>query len=107
MIGADPDVTSRFHSGAITVRGGRGANNGQYANKEVDALLEEGGRTFDIEKRRAIYNQIQAQIREDLPLLPIFQAMTVRGHKEGIEGIKPNINTRIDTWNAGEYYWNR
>ncbi len=107
MIGADPDVTSRFHSGAITVQGGRGANNAQYVNKEVDALLEEGGRTFDIEKRRAIYNQVQAKIREDLPLLPIFQAMTVRGHKEGIEGIKPNINTRIDTWNAGEYYWNR
>ncbi|MFD2238004.1 peptide ABC transporter substrate-binding protein [Aureimonas populi] len=106
MTGSDPDVTSRFHSEAITVRGGRGANNGQYVNPEVDALLEEGGRTFDPEARRAIYNEVQEKIRADLPLLPMFQSVTVRGHKEGVEGIRPNINTRIDTWNTAAYYWN-
>lgn len=107
LVGADPDVTSRFHSSAIAVQGGRGANNGQYVNKDVDVLLEEGARTFDREARRTIYNKVQGHIREDLPLLPIFQSMTVRGHKEGIEGIVPNINTRIDTWNAAAYFWNR
>lgn len=107
MTGADPDVTSRFHSGAITIKGGRGANNGQYANEEVDTLLEEGGRTFDPEARRAIYNKVQEKIRADLPLLPIFQTVTVRGHKAGIEGIVPNINTRIDTWHAAAYRWKK
>ena len=101
----DPDVTSRFHSGAIPVQGGRGANNNQYVNPEVDALLEEGTRTFDPEARREIYWQVQEKLREDLPLLPIFQYTTVRGHKEGLKGIEPNINTRIDTWHAAAYYW--
>ncbi|GHC62467.1 peptide ABC transporter substrate-binding protein [Limoniibacter endophyticus] len=105
MIGADPDVTSRFHSDAIPAQGGRGANNGQYKNPEVDALLEEGGKTFDQEARKAIYRQVQEKIRADLPLLPLYQNMTVRGRKEGIEGVEPNINTRIDTWNTAAYYW--
>tara|TARA_R110002051_G_scaffold36358_2_gene79120 strand:+ start:29656 stop:31329 length:1674 start_codon:yes stop_codon:yes gene_type:complete len=105
MIGADPDVTYRFHSEAIPAQGGRGANTGQYKNPEVDALLEEGGKTFDQEKRKAIYREVQEKIRADLPFLPLFQNMTVRGRDEGIEGVQPNINTRIDTWNAGSYYW--
>lgn len=105
MVGGDPDVTSRFHSGAIPIQGGRGANNNQYVNPEVDALLEEGTRTFDPEARREIYWKVQEKIREDLPLLPIFQYTTVRGYKEGLEGIEPNINTRIDTWHAAAYYW--
>lgn len=103
--GADADVTVRFASDAIPAQGGRGSNTGQYKNEKVDALLEDAGRIFDQEKRKEIYQQVQEIVREDLPLLPMFQYATVRGYKEGIKGIRPNINTRIDTWNAAEYYW--
>lgn len=105
--GADADVTVRFASDAIPAQGGHGSNTGQYQNPEVDELLEEAGRIFDQEKRKEIYGEVQEIIRHDLPLLPMFQYATVRGHKEGIKGIEPNINTRIDTWNAAQYYWDK
>lgn len=105
--GIDPDVTARFHSGAIPAQGGRGSNNAQYKNPELDKLLEDGVKIFDPEARKAIYAQVQAIIRDDLVIMPIFQYATVRGRKEGIEGVVPNINTRIDTWDAAAYYWDK
>jgi peptide/nickel transport system substrate-binding protein len=105
LIASDPDVTNRFHTGAIVAQGGRGSNNAQYSNPEVDALLEEGTRTFDPEARRAIYNQVQAIIRNDLPLLPLFTNNIVYGRKAGIEGFVPNTNTRSEAWHAAGWYW--
>ncbi|WP_439563434.1 peptide ABC transporter substrate-binding protein [Roseinatronobacter sp.] len=105
LIAADPDVTNRFHSGAIAAQGGRGSNTGQYANPEVDALLEEGAQTFDAEKRREIYLRVQELIREDLPFLPLFAYTQVYGRKAGIEGFVPNTNTRSETWHAAGWYW--
>ena len=105
LIGGDPDVTNRFHTRAIAAQGGSGSNNAQYSNPEVDALLEEGVRTFDPERRREIYHRVQELVRHDLPFLPLFQNTQVRGHKEGIEGVVPNINTRTESWNAAAWYW--
>jgi len=105
LIAADPDVTNRFHSGAIVAQGGRGSNNAQYSNPEVDALLEEGTRTFDPEARRAIYHRVQEIIRDDLPFLPLFTNNTVYGRKSGIEGFVPNTNTRSEAWHAAGWYW--
>lgn len=105
LIAADPDVTNRFHSGAIAAQGGRGSNTGQYANPEVDALLEEGAQTFDAETRREIYLRVQEIIRDDLPFLPLFAYTQVYGRKAGIEGFVPNTNTRSETWHAAGWYW--
>ncbi|SDX64632.1 peptide ABC transporter substrate-binding protein [Roseicitreum antarcticum] len=105
LIAADPDVTNRFHSVAITAQGGRGSNTGQYSNPEVDALLEEGARTFDREQRREIYLRVQEIIRDDLPYLPLFAYTQVMGRKAGIEGFVPNTNTRSETWHAAGWYW--
>ncbi len=105
LVGGDPDVTYRFHSKAIAAKGGSGSNNAQYSNPEVDALLEEGSRTFDAEKRRAIYFKIQEIIRNDLPFLPLFVYTNVYGYKAGIEGFKVNGNTRTESWHAAAWYW--
>lgn len=104
LIGADPDVTNRFHSRAIAAKGGRGSNNAQYVNAEVDALLEKGTGTFDPEARRAIYNRVQELVRRDLPFLPLYQNTAVHGHKKGIHGVVPNPNTRTESWNAAGWH---
>jgi len=104
LIGADPDVTNRFHSRAITAKGGRGSNNAQYVNPEVDTLLEKGARTFDPDERRAIYFKVQELIRRDLPFLPLYQATSVHGCKSAIRGVVPNPNTRTESWNAASWY---
>ncbi|MGY4233687.1 peptide/nickel transport system substrate-binding protein [Bradyrhizobium sp. USDA 4449] len=105
LIGADPDVTNRLHSRSIAAKGGRGSNNAQYANPEVDALLDKGARTFDPEARRPIYFRIQELVRRDLPFLPLYQNNSVEGLKKGINGFVPNGNTRTESWNALAWYW--
>ncbi|CAM5518722.1 peptide ABC transporter substrate-binding protein [Frigidibacter albus] len=105
LIGSDPDVTNRFHSGAITAQGGRGSNNAQYKNARVDELLEEGSKSFDPARRREIYLEVQELVRADLPFLPLFSDNSIRAWKEGIEGVVNNGNTRTETWNAAQWYW--
>lgn len=105
LIGADPDVTNRLHSRSIGAKGGRGSNNAQYGNPEVDALLDKGARTFHSESRRAIYQRIQDLVRRDLPFLPLYQVNVVQGTKKGISGVVPNGNTRTESWNALAWYW--
>jgi peptide/nickel transport system substrate-binding protein len=104
LIGADPDVTNRFHTRAIAAKGGRGSNNAQYSNAEVDALLEKGSRTFDPEARREIYARVQELVRRDLPFLPLFQNTIVYGRKEAVDGFVPNTNTRTESWNTAGWF---
>ncbi|MDF0584098.1 MULTISPECIES: peptide ABC transporter substrate-binding protein [Bradyrhizobium] len=104
LIGADPDVTNRFHSRAIAAKGGRGSNTAQYANPEVDALLDKGARSFDPDERRAIYHKVQELVRRDLPFMPLYQSTSVHGCKSAIRGVVPNPNTRTESWNAASWY---
>ena len=105
LIGSDPDVTNRFHSSAIAAESGSGSNNAQYSNPEVDALLEEGARTFDVERRKEIYMKVQEIIRDDLPFLPIYLYTNVFGQKAGLSGFEPNSNTRTESSHAALWYW--
>lgn len=105
LTGSDPDTSDYLGSKSIPAKGGAGQNTWQYANPEVDKLLEEGGTEFVPEKRKEDYLKIQELVRHDLPFLPMFQYATVRGHKSGVEGIVPNINVRIDTWDVASWYW--
>jgi peptide/nickel transport system substrate-binding protein len=107
LIGADPDVTNRFSSRAIAAKGGRGSNNAQYVNAEVDQLVDQGSTTFEPEARRAIYRRVQELVRADLPFLPLYQSTVVHGMKRGIQGYRPNPNTRTESWNAATWSWAR
>jgi len=60
----DPDIYDIWHS-SKTKEGE--FNFISYKNEEVDALLLEGRRTFDFEKRKAIYRRIHAVIAEEQP----------------------------------------
>lgn len=103
LTGADPDTSDYFLSTSAAAKGGGGQNTWQYANPAVDELLGKGATTFKPEDRKAYYLKIQEIIRADLPLLPIFQYASVRGHKQGIKGVLPNVNVRIDSWNVRDW----
>jgi len=63
----DPDglLYLLFHS--------KGAGNStNYKSAEVDALLDKGRATLDIEARKPIYRQAQAVMTRDLPYLPLY-----------------------------------
>ena len=105
LTGPDPDTSDYFKSTSIPAQGGAGQNMMQYVNEEVDALLDSGGVQFDLEERRETYVEIQRIVREDLPLLPLFQYANVRGYKSGLEGYASNVNVRIESWNANTWKW--
>jgi peptide/nickel transport system substrate-binding protein len=65
----DPDLYDLFHSSKT----GFGEFNFLgYANPHVDRLLEEGRRTFDIHKRREIYQTLHRLLNEDQPVCFLF-----------------------------------
>jgi peptide/nickel transport system substrate-binding protein len=64
IAGADPDYAYRFwHSE------GGDANLASYESRFVDDLLEQGRRTADLEKRKAIYHKIHEIIHDDCPAI--------------------------------------
>ncbi|QCK84565.1 peptide ABC transporter substrate-binding protein [Phreatobacter aquaticus] len=105
MLGSDPDVTPRFGSGSIPAKGGRGFNTYQYQNPEADRLLTQGARQFDQPSRKATYGELQKIIRNDLAILPLFQAALSEGIKDGLQGFQPNINASSNLWNVREWFW--
>ncbi len=63
-LGRDPDIYDIWHSSKTR----KGEYNFiGYKNAEVDRLLVEGRRTFDIEKRKKIYYRIHAILAEEQP----------------------------------------
>jgi peptide/nickel transport system substrate-binding protein len=103
LAGADPDTSDYFMSTMSPKLGGSGQNTFAYQNTKVDELLTKGAANFVPEERKAIYQEIQAIMRDDLPFLPIFQYATVKGWKDDVNGPTPNVNNRIDTWNVRDW----
>jgi len=61
----DPDLT--------TIYGSNGSSNyTNYNNPEVDKLLTQGKQEPDMEKRKEIYNQLQAIWSEELPVFTLY-----------------------------------
>lgn len=104
-LGGDPEATIRFHSKYIPIETGTGRNTLIYKNPKVDSLLEQGAREIDREKRKEIYYRIQEIMREELPFLPIFNFVTIRGTKKGFLNYKPNVYTVENSWNIYEWGW--
>ncbi|MBD8625185.1 peptide ABC transporter substrate-binding protein [Pseudomonas sp. CFBP 13727] len=105
LTGADPDTRDYFGSQSTNAKGGAGQNNSQYVNAKVDELLAQGASMQDVAQRKAVYVQVQDLIRQDLPILPLFQYTYVRGYKSGLNGFTGNINLRIEPWNVNTWSW--
>ncbi len=104
-VGMDPDYAARCHSKQIPVKYGTGSNYVQYENPELDTLLEEGVLISDMEKRKAVYHQIQAILHEDVPFAPIFAYMFMYGKKSDLKGYEINPYLTDITWNIQDWSW--
>jgi peptide/nickel transport system substrate-binding protein len=97
-IGLDPDQFDIWHS---TKTKEREFNFVGYANPQVDNLLEEGRRTFDIEKRKRAYFKIQEILAEDLPYIFLYVPDATPIVHKRFKGIKPSpigIGYNINKW---------
>lgn len=66
-----------------------------YANKDFDALLEEGRVTTDQAKRKEIYTQIQKILAEDVPMAFLYMNPRIAAYQENITGF--DVNSTVTT----------
>jgi len=97
--GVDPDQTVMWDS----TQRGIGFNSFAYKNPMVDMLLDQGLRTLDQEKRKAIYTNMQNLVLADLPAV-------VTDFGKGIYGVNKRVGNRIPNGVAGSdrnnsYQW--
>jgi peptide/nickel transport system substrate-binding protein len=88
---SDPDHFDLYHSSA---REG-GYNFGGLADPEIDALLEEGRRSFDFETRMGIYHRLQRLIHEREPITCLFYFSSPVLHDRRLQGVVPSP---LDYW---------
>ncbi|MDD4955718.1 MAG: peptide-binding protein [Candidatus Omnitrophica bacterium] len=97
-IGLDPDQYDIWHSSKTKEKE---LNFVSFKNEEVDKLLEEGRRTFDIEKRKKAYFRIQEILAEELPYIFLYVPDSLPIVSSRFEGIVPapiGIGYNIEKW---------
>jgi peptide/nickel transport system substrate-binding protein len=67
----------------------------QFSDPEIDRLLEEGRSTFDVERRREIYQEVERLVMEAAPALFLSTRMAYFALGTNVQGFEPNP---IDTW---------
>jgi peptide/nickel transport system substrate-binding protein len=83
----DPDIYYNiFHSASVPPTGD---NRGYYSNPAMDALLETGRKTGNVNERKLIYSQVQRLAAEELPYIPLWWIKNVIVHKPEIRGFVP------------------
>ena len=87
-------------------KGGRGSNNAQYSNPEVDSLLDKV-LAPSIRKRGARSTiAYKSWFGHDLPFLPLYQTIAVQGTQERDSSVRAvTRNTRTESWNAAAWSW--
>lgn len=75
-----------------------------YNNPEVDALITQARSTFDDAERNAIYQQIQALIQTDAPVIYLYRPDSLTGFNSGL--VLPEVGSLtalLDT--VPQWYW--
>jgi len=97
-LGLDPDQYLIWHSSQT---GSEELNHISYRNPKVDALLEAGRRTFNQEKRKAIYGELQDVLAEDQPVIFLYvpdALPVVSARVRGIEPAPAGISYNFAKW---------
>lgn len=100
--GFEPDQYDIWHSSKT---GKKELNFISYKNAEVDELLEAGRRTFDPEKRKAIYRRFQEILAEEQPYTFLYVPEALPIVHARIHGIEPSplgITYNFDRWYVPE-----
>lgn len=66
----------------------------RYDNKQVDDLLDTGRSTLDKQKRLDAYEKVSKIVRDDVPLLPLYEDATIYGASKSLEW-KPTANESL------------
>ena len=82
----DPDIFEHVFDTASFAP--KRANRTFYSSSRVDELIREGRSTLDQQKRKAIYDEIQSILAEDLPYINLWYLNNVLVHTNRVRGIE-------------------
>jgi len=82
---ADYTLFSNFHSEELPPTSW---NKYRYSNPEVDAWLEQARGSIDEEERSELYAQVQRQLAEDLPSIPIYNTNELAVHSANVQNFQ-------------------
>ena len=84
----DPDNFYRplLSCGAIP----SGTNRAMWCNEKYDALINEALETQDLERRKAIYEEVNRLLYDELPLVPIAHAYRYQAYRKNLKGMSIN-----------------
>jgi peptide/nickel transport system substrate-binding protein len=63
-----------------------------YANPEVDKLMDEAIQTIDDDKAAEIYKKIQKILYDEKPTLPLYYEPQIIGFRKGLSGFAPRLD---------------
>ncbi|MDT8419581.1 MAG: peptide-binding protein [Desulfuromonadales bacterium] len=84
--GPEPDQFNIWHSSKT---GPRQLNFIGFKNAEVDALLEKGRRTFDLQERKSYYDRFQEILAEEQPYTFLYIAEALPAVAKRFRGVEP------------------
>lgn len=82
-----------FHSEAAPPGG---ANRGRYRDAQTDRLIEQAEQTQDLDRRAALYRQLQAHLLETLPYVPLWYEGHFFAARERIRGYQLSADGNYD-----------
>jgi len=72
----------------------RGGNRGAFSDVRIDALLEKGRQTLNVQERKRIYDEAQELLAEQLPYVYLWHDMVYAVVKQSVEGFEPYADGR-------------
>ena len=90
-----PDILiyTQYHSSLI----GKVANYFAFGNPEVDAALESGRRTTDVDEQLKAYEDFQALTNDLLPAIPTYTIDLIIYHRTDVHGL-PTTSPAVNFW---------
>jgi peptide/nickel transport system substrate-binding protein len=95
----DPDVFPYYHSSAA----GKGFNIPGFQDSKLDELLVRGQSTSDLEKRKAVYRELQTYMADNLPYLFLWYPQEVDVLSSSLRGV-PDLGLRDGMHYIGEWW---
>lgn len=74
---------------------GASANDGDWSNKQFDDLVDEAA-TKTGQEAIDLYNQSQAILGEDMPVIPMWYGSVVAGYSEGVDNVQFTPFSRVN-----------
>ena len=70
---------------------GGGNNDSRWSNTEYDRLIHEAGHTADLQKRLELFQQAEAILMDELPVIPVYFYTRVYALHPSVQGWYPTI----------------